>query len=91
MMTTDEWDKMWDQIWDRISEELKLLSSYIQEIFESFEKTTQNFGDITVNEKPVQKSFKQPCKKNHIYKNSTPIFRVEKKNPKHLPYQRRYY
>ena len=88
-MTAEELRVTCDQFaetWNSITCSLQEAADAIRRIFESFNTVSLQEADEDV--KPPECKF---CKKNHIYKNPTPVYKVEKKPPKHLPYQRRYY
>lgn len=88
-MTMNEWNTLLN--W--ITEAWEHLTNIIRQVADAL---TEMFGSISIDnlEKKYaeeKRLFMLHCKKNHYLKSRAPIYKAERKNTKHSPYQRRNY
>lgn len=87
-MTTDEWNAIIAKLteaWEQFTNAIQQAANTILELFESVTNS---------KEKSVRKTcniFTYHHKKNQYLRNRAPMYKVERKMQKHLPYQRRNY
>lgn len=84
-MTTDEWNALLNrltEVWEHFANAIRQAADALTKIFERITDEKEKHD----TEKTL---FVPRCKKSQYLKNHTPIYKVQRKNQKHLPYQRR--
>lgn len=86
-MITDEWNALLNQL----TEVLEYIVNTIQKAADALAKVFEKINKEEKGEVKKNIPFTPHCKKNRYIKNYTPIYRIERKIRKNLPYQRRNY
>lgn len=87
-MSTDEWKALQNRLveaWENVAHTLQKITDALTKVFESLSVKKEN------KRKSTQGTFKYSRKKNYYLNNRTPLYKVDKRSMKHLPYQRRNY
>lgn len=83
----DKWNALLNwltEVWEHFANAIRQAADALTKIFERITDEKEKHD----TEKTL---FVPHCKKNRYIKNYTPIYRVERKTRKNLPYQRRNY
>lgn len=87
-MTTNEWNELLNKItkvWEQFANAIRQAANTILELYESVTNSKEKSVKKTCN------IFAYSHKKDQYLRNHTPMYKVERKAQKHLPYQRRNY
>lgn len=86
-MTIDEWNVLiakYAEAWEHLANTIQRVGGALTKIFRSINNKEKS-------EVKENKPFIPHCKKNRHIKDYAPMYRVERRIQKHLPYQRRNY